>query len=371
MPERKYKINKCFITTVAKFCIYSTLLVVFVSFYLKNQVADFSQGRTATSSQVLRVSEFEIPTAIFCMNPGIKPTVAKKHNLVDVFHVFSLNETFSKVFEEISYILNDDYEILITNKPLKVGNNVINGEDFDLVLNVELIRTMHHGTCYKLQTNHKLQDPTYHLPIYISLNTTEDVPKQLMITFTSSDSWHGISTDYWPTLKPTRAYIDLSLPYTELKMIPTLHRFKRGCDSGFDCLNELAATLNSTCTNVCSYITFGSLPLCNTGSEFWCNFDQVFSMYAYDKSPLINCLSPREALTFDTYSLSPQIFTATNTSKVSISFLYATMEIKEELDVITTAELIGNFGGSMGMFFGFSLASPILQALHRLIDRIF
>ena len=63
--------------------------------------------------------------------------------------------------------------------------------------------------------------------------------------------------------------------------------------------------------------------------------------------------------------------TATNTSKVSISFLYATMEIKEELDVITTAELIGNFFGSMGMFFGFSLASPILQALHRLIDRIF
>ena len=363
MLERKYK---CFISTIAKFSIYSTLLVVFVTFYMKNQLIDFSQGRTATSSQFMRVSEFEIPTAIFCLSPGTKPTVARKHNLTFVHDVFKLNETFSQVFEEISYVLNHDYEILILNKPMKLGNNVINGEYFELVLNVELIRTMHHGTCYKLQTNHKLQDPTYHLPIHISLNTTEDVPKQLMMTFTSNDSWHGIFTDDWPQLKPTRVYIDLSIPYTELKMIPILHRFQKGCDSGFDCLNELATTFN--CSNVCSYITFGSLPLCNKASEFWCNFHQ---MYSTDKLPIINCLSPREALTFDTYSLSPQFYAATNTTKVSIALLYSIMEIREELDVITTTELIGNFGGSMGMFFGFTLASPLLQALNQLINRIF
>ena len=176
MPERKYKINKCFITTVAKFCIYSTLLVVFVSFYLKNQLADFSQGRTATSSQVLRVSEFEIPTAIFCMNPGIKPTVAKKHNLKSVFEVFALNETFSQVFEEISYILNVDFDIFVMDKPLSLGNNIIQTGEFDLDVNLEMIRTFHHGTCYKMESSHKFNESSFHLPFEVILNIAEDVP---------------------------------------------------------------------------------------------------------------------------------------------------------------------------------------------------
>ena len=363
MLGKKYK---CLISTVAKIFIISTLLAVFVAFYLKNQLADFVEGRTATSSKFIRVSDYQISTAIFCMNPGTKPTVARKHNLTNVFDVFWLNETFSQAFEEISYVLNDDYEILVNNKPLKLGNNVISDEDYELILNVELVRTLHHGTCYKIQTNYKVEKTTFHWPFQIALNITEDVPKQLMITFTSNDSWHGIFTDDWPTVKPTRAYIDLSSPNTELKMNPILYRFQRGCDNSFDCLNELAATFN--CTNVCSYITFGSLPLCNKGSEFWCNFGQ---MYSNDKSHLIDCLSPREALTFDTYSLSPQIYGARNTTKVTIAFLYSAMELREELDVITTVELIGNFGGSMGMFFGFSLASPLLQALNQLINRIF
>ena len=364
MVENKYK---CVITTAAKLSIFSTLLALFVTFYMKNQLVDFLEGRTATSSKFIRVTDYEIPTIIFCMNPGTKPTVARKHNLTDVFDVFWLNETFSQVFEEISYVLNDDYDILVLNKPLKLGNNaVIIDEGIELVFNVELIRTLHHGTCYKVQTNHKLQKPSFHLPFHVSLNITEDVPKQLMITFTSRDSWHGIFADDWPTLKPTREYIDLSIPNTELKMNPIKHRFQRGCESSFDCLNELAATFN--CSFVCSYITFGSLPLCNTARQHWCNFRQ---MYPNDNLSLINCLSPREALTFNTYTLSPQIYEARNTTKVIIGLLYATMEIREELDVITTVELIGNFGGSMGMFFGFSLASPLLQALNQLINRMF
>ena len=42
-------------------------------------------------------------------------------------------------------------------------------------------------------------------------------------------------------------------------------------------------------------------------------------------------------------------------------------EIREEVDVITMSELIGSVGGSLGMFFGFSISAYILK----MVDTIF
>ena len=82
--------------------------------------------------------------------------------------------------------------------------------------------------------------------------------------------------------------------------------------------------------------------------------------------------TPQTAVTYDVYTLSPQIYQRKgNGTRVLIGLLYATKEVREELDVITTVELIGNFGGSMGMFFGFSLAVPLLSILNKMLDKLF
>ena len=95
-------------------------------------------------------------------------------------------------------------------------------------------------------------------------------------------------------------------------------------------------------------------------------------MYSNDKSFLLHCLSPQTSVTYDVYTLSPQIYQRKgNGTGVLIGLLYATKEVREELDVITTVELIGNFGGSMGMFFGFSLAVPLLSVLNKMLDKLF
>ena len=44
-------------------------------------------------------------------------------------------------------------------------------------------------------------------------------------------------------------------------------------------------------------------------------------------------------------------------------------QIKEEIEVISFASLIGSVGGSLGMFFGFSIASYILYLVDRFIDQ--
>ena len=95
-------------------------------------------------------------------------------------------------------------------------------------------------------------------------------------------------------------------------------------------------------------------------------------MYSNDKSALMHCLSPQNSIDFDVYTLSPQVYQPEdNSSKVLVGLLYATTEVREELDVITTVQLIGNFGGSMGMFFGFSFAVPLIRALNKVIDKLF
>ena len=45
-------------------------------------------------------------------------------------------------------------------------------------------------------------------------------------------------------------------------------------------------------------------------------------------------------------------------------------EIREEIDVISLPNLIGSVGGSLGMFFGFSLASYILYFVDKFIDKV-
>ena len=48
-----------------------------------------------------------------------------------------------------------------------------------------------------------------------------------------------------------------------------------------------------------------------------------------------------------------------------------TKQIIEEIDVITFAGLIGSIGGSLGMFFGFSITSYLLFAIEKFTKKIF
>ena len=48
-----------------------------------------------------------------------------------------------------------------------------------------------------------------------------------------------------------------------------------------------------------------------------------------------------------------------------------TKQIIEEIDVITLSGLIGSIGGSLGMFFGFSLTSYLFFAIEKFTKKIF
>ena len=45
-------------------------------------------------------------------------------------------------------------------------------------------------------------------------------------------------------------------------------------------------------------------------------------------------------------------------------------EIKDEIEIIATTDLIGSVGGSMGMFFGFSMSAWILYFLRLCLNKL-
>ena len=47
-----------------------------------------------------------------------------------------------------------------------------------------------------------------------------------------------------------------------------------------------------------------------------------------------------------------------------------TKEIKEEIDIITLSDLIGSVGGSLGMFFGFSMSASAFYFMEKCITKI-
>ena len=87
----------------------------------------------------------------------------------------------------------------------------------------------------------------------------------------------------------------------------------------------------------------------------------------------MKCLSPKKALTFTKYDYTPYVskMATKNVTTIFIKFFAAKKEVREELDVITTVALIGNFGGSLGMFFGFSFAVPLVRFFNKVIDGLF
>ena len=146
------KLNLVCITLSEGF-IYVLLFVSFIYFYMNDQMSDYMAGRTTITSRFAEADALEFPTITLCMRPGTKPSVAQEFGFVklnDVFKKQVENTTLIERFENLSYKLNQDFEMYVNWHPKKLELG-INKRNYDQVFDVEPIRTQHHGTCYKIQ----------------------------------------------------------------------------------------------------------------------------------------------------------------------------------------------------------------------------
>ena len=90
-------------------------------------MTDFVENRTTVAIKTEEAKAIEHPTLTFCMDPGTKTTVAEAYGYEsssDIFFASDIpNTTLLERFNKLSYILNDDFEILVGGTKLTIGTN--------------------------------------------------------------------------------------------------------------------------------------------------------------------------------------------------------------------------------------------------------
>ena len=87
---------------------------------------------------------------------------------------------------------------------------------------------------------------------------------------------------------------------------------------------------------------------------------------------LENCGKPKEALIFKPTISTPRFHRKIQipTIEIILAFFSNRMEIREEKLITKMHDFIGSLGGSLGMFFGFSISTYILYLLDKFFIKI-
>ena len=178
---------------------------------------------------------------------------------------------------------------------------------------------------------------------------------------TSNTSWHGLALETWPQFRPTEISLDLDGKDTWKYVLlsrNTLLLAKNGVENTEDCLwNDI---LQTNCSRKCTPY-FHKLPNCTKGSEYHCIDKQLPS------DVLTRCMMKKRALKFRAKDSNVKFYTGHNSNGVVMSMFASQQEIEEEVDVITLPQLIGSLGGSLGLFFGFSILSYFILFIERFL----
>ena len=333
-----------------QFILYLALLGLFIRSYLIEQISDFVANRKTITSRFEKVDELDFPTITICLDPAQKSSVAKKFGFgqqVEIHNVNAseFNTTLVKMFQEIGYILNENFFIEINWKIQKLGQN-----DWFVI---EQIITWYHGICYKLEPTFLINASTvpfwFPLKVYLSKSISEeDRPTRYIVYLTSGSGWTNILQDYWPRFQPTKLYFDFeNQSYKqELQIRAIKHIFMNGIQDSEMCIFRRFNISNCKFDRI--------IPICNS------------SFFHFSPS----CLSRRVEFEYETQLNAEKLY-YTNEQEVAFWIDEKTLDIKimEEVNVISLAELIGSVGGSLGMFFGFSTSGCLLYFAKLMYDR--
>ena len=213
MVPLEYKLF-CFKLTL-KVIMYSSLIVTFVVFFLKDQMLAYIEGRTTMSSRVLKSNQLEFPSIGLCFEPGTKYTVRKKYKLKNpwsVFHETVPNLTIPQVFNEQSFILDRDFRLYLDNekkyKPdfhhsmfLHLSlNNLTIGNSKEIV-SVDTVRNYAYSNCHKVTLLKKVEFVPFELKLHIIFDSKLEPinkPEYLVMYLITQNAWRNFAADWWP-----------------------------------------------------------------------------------------------------------------------------------------------------------------------------
>ena len=188
-------LSNCLVKSVLfrgmKFLIFIALLIIVIDQYAIDIYSKFQKKSTVFVSRTSEFDDFTSPPITICMKNGFKPSGLKKYGMESRYGFIigtELNKSILSVwntYEEISYLLNRDFEIEIypcttQSFQLLVGKNNIKCEDGRVIfIEIHEYYTMTSGTCYDIISDMQIPPPAF-VSTYLYLNGSlpnEDFPK--------------------------------------------------------------------------------------------------------------------------------------------------------------------------------------------------
>ena len=341
---------------LATFC-----FVIFVFFFFYDQIHAYIKGSYTLTNSFVKAETLEFPTVTLCTSPGQKTSPGLLYGLthsMDLYEKDIPNVSLTERFDNLSYSLDRDFQIMINGQEVKVGINTfeahskyeeMNGGQFE----IKLLRTYTQGTCYSIIPNFEIRGD-YGVDFKVTFNSTlvlQDLPDGIMIYLTSNMSWANIPDLTWPRITPTSRWLGFGKSFFEFYVNIIEYIFKTGVDNVERCLTKAAMGLK--CPVKCHLLGSYDLPSCNKTEELNCMYSYI---HTTEES---NCYLSKKFLAYKMVDVNTRRFH--NTSDGSIEFYIGMWsmikEVKEEIEVLSTPDLIGSVGGSLGMFFGFSFTA--------------
>ena len=365
-----------------------SLLVLFSLFFLQDQIIAYLKNRSTISSRYESSERQEFPTITLCFDSATKLSVSKKFGFTlsrDKFYKEILNKSLAEVFDESSYILERDFEVLFQHgESMKIGdfkafeyeaNSSLHEktEEQLYLFDVASIRTYDHGTCTKIQPKFEVEKAPLGFEFTVSFSSKiskEDIPTSLTLYLTSNKTWLGIADSIWPQFNPLHEKVDFKRERTVFYLKNLDKYFRNGATNNTKCFEKLFLDYN--CSTICTILDYyrGNLPLCQTVGELQCIWNQIYANY----SPFTDCFKTTLATTYSLVERIDQpIHTEINTTSTTVWVGLWTMEkeVQEEVKLLTTEDFIGSVGGSLGMFFGFSIYATFLYCIDQVLNRFF
>lgn len=141
--------------------------------------------------------------------------------------------------------------------------------------------------------------------------------------------------------------------------------FEHGVEDSKDCVKRLYSAGN--CSRHCGLLSLTDLPICPSTEQLNCVWGQAM-LDGGDN--FTNCLMTKHATTYDliTKVIEPYHHDPNLSTTEIIIGLWTMQILKEErVPVLTFEDLIGSVGGSLGMFFGFSISSIIVSCINKIL----
>ena len=368
------------IKTFLKSSLYLLLFVMYIRFYCADTIFEYLEGKTTFAKTYQTNDVQEVPTILMCIDPPFKVSKVSQFGYKSMSellddtkekYLWQHNLSIWEMYQELSYKLERDYRIYLISDFSNILQNKLKGGFNDLKsvttngsVMISEIATYRNGMCLLFESNLPIHtNESLLLPMVLFNKTSlkvEDYPRKVSIYLTDTNGWQGIVDDDWIYTKPEKYDLPLNrrLEYVALydfKLMEIKKKYLTGVDNPTECQRSLMLTI--PCSPLCFPLNYNyilGLPACY-------NFNQTdcINRALYGNKNILaaryHCLKPKETVEYkgkpyeNTYNLL-------NGSGIALYFQFNRLEkeVKEEIYVINTRELIASIGGSLGLFIGFS-----------------